>query len=168
MKKQVVTVLAAASLLAGCSQSVQNASQKFNELPPAVQKTARAQAPNGEIVDVSQHTQNGLQTYEIQFRGEQSNPRIEVASDGRLLSSEMPNPAGKVERFLTPTGATGTQFSALPETVQKTIQSKAPNAQIADISRHEDNGRVYYKVEFRDQDTNPPIEVAEDGSLLQK
>jgi len=168
MKKQVVTLLAAAGLLAGCSQSVETASQKFNELPPAVQKTARAQAPNGEIVAVSQHNENGMQTYEIKFHGDQSNPKILVASDGKLLSSEMPNPAGKVERFLTPTGATGTQFSALPEVVQKTIQSKAPNAQIADISRHEDNGRIYYKVEFRNSDANPPIEVAEDGTLIQK
>src|SRR5262245_26946049 len=122
MKKYAITLLAGAGLLVGCNQSIETASQRFNELPSAVQKTARAQAPNAEIVDVSKKSENGMDTYQIEFRGEGSNPKVLIASDGKLLSTEMPNPAGKIERLLTPTGATGTQFSSLPEAVQKTIQ----------------------------------------------
>ena len=83
------------------------------------------------------------------------------------LLNDFPKPAGAIERALTPTGATGTKFSALPEAAQKTIKAKAPDAQISDISRHEDNGRVYYAVEFSDKGKNPTIKVADDGTLIQ-
>ena len=167
MKRYAVTLLAAAGLLVGCNRSLESASTKFNELPPAVQKTVRAQAPNGEIANVSSKTDNGMQIYEIEFREPGTNPKILVAADGKLVSTDMAKPAGAVERLLTPTGAVGTKLSALPEKAQKTIQEKAPNAEIADISRHESNGRVIYEVEFKDKGKNPTMRVAEDGTLVQ-
>src|SRR2546427_12710382 len=121
MNKYVITLLAAAGLVAGCNKSVESASQRFNELPSAVQKTVRAQATEAEIMDVSQKTDNGMDVYEIQFREGDQSPKIVVAADGKLVSSDMARPAGPVQRLLTPTGATGTKFSALPEKVQKTI-----------------------------------------------
>ena len=94
-----------------------------------------------------------------------------VAADGKVLSSDMPNnPNGvvsTVKKALTPTGAVGTKFSALPEAVQNTIQAHAPDAQISDIERHSDNGRVIYEVQFQDTGKNPSIRVAEDGTLVQ-
>ncbi|SRR5258707_900069 len=167
MKTHIITLVAAAGLLVGCNRSVESASQKFNELPPAVQKTVRAQAPNAEITDVSSATRNGMNVYEIRIRDAGNNSTIEVADDGKLLNSEMVKPAGTVERLLTPTGATGTKLSALPEKAQKTILSKAPTAQISNISRLEDNGRVIYEVEFADKAANPTIKVAEDGTIVQ-
>ena len=168
MKKYVVTLLAAVGLLTACNQSVETASQKFNELPPAVQKTARAQAPNAEIVDVSKTTANGMDAYQVEFKSDQgSNPKVLVAANGTLLSTDLPKTAGAIQKALTPTGAVGTPFSSLPEPVQKTIQSQAPNAQIAGISRHQDNGRTIYEVEFQEPGKNPSIKVAEDGTLVQ-
>jgi uncharacterized membrane protein YkoI len=159
-------VAASGLLLWGCSPSVESASQKFNELPPAVQKTVRAQAPNAEIADVSKKTQDGMDVYEVQFNEPGKNPKVVVAADGKLLNTDMPNPSGPVKRLLTPTGATGTKLSALPEAAQKTIQSKAPNKQISDISRHEKDGRVFYEVEFSDGNNRSVMEVAEDGTVV--
>ena len=167
MNKYAIALLCAAGLLVGCNQSIENASQSFNELPPRVQKTVRAQSPNGEIASVSKMSTNGLEAYKVEFRENGRNPVIIVAANGTLLSSELGQPAGAIQRALTPTGATGTQFSALPEAVQKTIQGQAPNAQIANISRHETNGRVIYEVEFSEPGKNPTIKVAEDGTLVQ-
>ena len=168
MKSCAVIMAVAAALVAGCNQSVKTASEKFNELPPAVQKTVRAQAPNAEVTDVSQKTQDGREVYEVDFRGEgHNNPKVVVAEDGTLVSSDIAKPAGPIERMLTPTGATGTPLSALPEAAQKTIQAQAPGAPIASITRHESNGRVIYKVEFQEPGKNPTIEVAEDGTLVQ-
>lgn len=168
MNKSVLSVIAASALLVGCNQSVESVSQKFNELPPAVQKTARAQDPSAEVVGVSQTTANGVDAYEVEFRGEQGkNPKVLVAADGRLLNSDLPKQAGAIEKLLTPTGAVGTPFSSLPVAVQKTIQSQAPNAQIASISRHDENGRVVYEVAFKEQGKNPTIKVADDGTLVQ-
>jgi len=168
MRKYAITMMAAACLLAGCDQSIEKASLKFNELPPAVQKTVRAQSPNGEIAAVAKTTDNGMDVYEVKFKQpDGSTPKVLVNMDGKLISSDFPHTAGAIERVLTPTGATGTKFSALPEAAQKTIKAKAPDAQITDISRHEDNGRVYYTVEFEDKGKNPTIKVADDGTLIQ-
>ena len=164
MKICAISLIAALGLLSGCNKSVENASQKFNELPPAVQKTVRAQSPNGEIADVTKKTENGMDVYEIQFREPGSNPKVVVAADGKLVNTDMARPAGAVERALTPVGATGTKLSALPEKAQRTIKAKAPETQITSISRQDKDGRVIYEIAFKDQGT---MRVAEDGTLVQ-
>src|SRR4051812_32410562 len=150
-KAVAITLAASLALFVGCNRSIESASTKFNELPPAVQKTVRAQAPNAEIANVSKKTENGQDVYQVEFNEPGKNPKVLVAADGKLLSTDMASPAGALEKLLTPTGATGTKLSALPEKAQKTIQSRAPNAEITDISRHETDGRVIYEVEFKDK-----------------
>ena|SRR3974390_918977 len=103
-----------------------------------------------------------MKAYEVELREEGSNPKLVVAPEGTLITSDLPKTAGAVQRLLTPTGAVGTPFSALPEAAQKAIQAHAPNAQIASITRHEENGRLIYEVEFKDQ--NRTLQVAEDGT----
>jgi len=78
----------------------------------------------------------------------------------------MSKPSGAIQKLLTPTGAVGTKLSAMPEAAQKAIQSKAPNKQISDISRHEKDGRVTYEVEFKDGGNTSIMEVAEDGTVV--
>jgi uncharacterized membrane protein YkoI len=171
MKTYLIPLVAAAGLLVGCNRSIEGASQQYNALPPQVQKAIRSQAPDAEIASISEKTENGMQVYEVEFREPGTNPKLLVSADGKILNStgtsKTEGVAGKVEKALTPTGAVGTQFSALPEAVQKAIQSKAPQAEIADISRHETDGRVIYRIEFKDQGKNPTMEFAEDGSVVQ-
>lgn len=167
MKKQSVILLLSLGLVAGCNQSIEKASENFNTLPAPVQKTVRAQAPNAEIASVSHTRNNGQDAYEVTFREEGKSPKIVVAPDGTLLQTELARQPGAVEKALTPTGATGTPFSALPEKVQRTIQAHAPATAISGVSRHEKDGRVIYEVEFSDKGKNPTIRVAEDGTLVQ-
>jgi uncharacterized membrane protein YkoI len=171
MKTYLLPLAVAAGLLAGCNRTVEQASQDFNSLPPAVQKAVRAQSPNGEIAHVDTKTDNGTQVYEIEFREPGTNPKLMVTADGTVLNSagtsKTEGIVGTVEKALTPTGAVGTKFSALPETVQKAIQAHAPATDIADISRSEDNGRVIYTIEFKDQGKNPSMKIAEDGTIVQ-
>jgi uncharacterized membrane protein YkoI len=165
--------VAAAGLAAGCNQSVETASQDFNSLPPAVQKTVRSESPNGEVTSVSKTSENGMDAYKVAIRNtaNNNNNTMVVATDGRVLSSDMPATqngiVNDVKKALTPTGAVGTQFSALPEKVQKTIQAHAPESEIANISRSTDNGRTIYDVSFQDSGKNPSIKVADDGTLVQ-
>ncbi len=168
MKKVAISLLTAAGLLAGCNKSIEQASNDFNSLPRQVQKTVRAQAPNAEIASVSKLTTNGMNAFKVEFREKGANPSVVVAENGTLLNSELGKQAGAIDRLLTPTGATGTPFSALPQAVQKTIQARAPNAQVANISRHDENGRVIYEIEFKDQGKNPTMKVAEDGTIVQQ
>ena len=173
IKVYAVTLIAAAGLAVGCNQSVESNSQAFNTLPAAVQKTVRSQSPNGEITGVSKTTQNGMDAYKVDIRnqGADKDNELVVSADGTVLNTDMAaKPNGVVQdvkKALTPTGAVGTKFSALPEAVQKTIQAHAPETQIADISRETDNGRTIYEVSFQDTGKNPSIKVAEDGTLVQ-
>jgi uncharacterized membrane protein YkoI len=171
MKTYIIPIVLAAGLLAGCNRSIETASQDFNSLPPAVQKTIRSEAPNAEIASISRTSQNGVDAYKVEFRQEGRNSQMIVGNDGNVISSDLPQKqngiVNDVKKALTPTGAVGTKFSALPEKVQATIQAKAPNAEIANVSRHDDNGRVIYEIEFRDSGKNPTMRVADDGTLVQ-
>ena len=35
------------------------------------------------------------------------------------------------------------------------------------VTKHDDNGRVVYEIEFKDQAKNPTMQIAEDGTLVQ-
>ena len=70
------------------------------------------QVYNGEIADVSKTTRNGIDVYEVQFNEPGKNPKVVVAADGKLLTSDLVNPPGAIERMLTPTGATGTKLGS--------------------------------------------------------
>jgi len=164
----LVPLVAAAALVVGCNQSVKTVSEKFNSLPPEVQKTVRATAPNAEIVSIDEQSQDGGTVYQIEFREGGRSPKMVVAADGRVISSELTSkPPGAIEKLLTPTGATGTQFSSLPPAVQKAIRDKAPESEIAGIDRQEENGRVIYKISFKDEGKNPSMKIAEDGTMVQ-
>src|SRR6266481_2308880 len=91
MKKYIVIFLAVAGLaLAGCSQksSVERTSQKFNSLPRAVQHTVRAQAPDAEIASVDKKSRNGMQYYVIEFKEPGRNPKITIAENGTLVTTD--------------------------------------------------------------------------------
>ena len=170
MKKLITLIAASGLLVTGCNRSIESASQKFNELPPPVQKTVRAHAPNAEIANVNQKTHEGTVLYEISFEEPGKNPSVVVAADGRLINTDMSTAKGApgtMERVFKGTGATGTKLSALPENVQRTIQKHAPDAEIVDINRKDKDGLVFYEVEFKDKGKNPTIQVAENGTLLQ-
>ncbi len=126
MKTFTILIAAGGLCLMGCNRSVESASDKFNALPPVVQKTVRTQAPNAEIANVSQKTRDGIELYVVEFREPGKNPKIEVAADGKIFKTELAKPPGPTEPPLPPTGAVGTKLSALPEAAQKTILSKAP------------------------------------------
>src|SRR5256885_16422135 len=104
MKGYLVTLITAAGLVVGCNRSLEKASQDFNTLPPAVQKTVRAQAPNGEIASDNKTTRDGMDIYEIEFREPGKNPKISVGAGGKLHSTDIAQPAGTIELALTPTG----------------------------------------------------------------
>lgn len=171
MNKTIITLIAAAGLAVGCKQSVETASLKFNELPKPVQTTVRATAPNAEVTSIDRKTENGLEVYEITLAQGDQRPKMTVSADGKVLMSDLAKGGpGMIEKAITSVtgaGAVGTKFSSLPVKAQATIKKHAPESDIVNISRHEDNGHTYYEIEFRDKGKNPTIKVADDGTLIQ-
>ena|SRR2546423_14362226 len=192
MTKYLIAIVAAASLLlAGCSQKshVEKTSQEFNALPSAVQKAVRAQSPNAEVASVDRKTRAGVNYYVIDLKEGDRTRKITVGENGMLMENDRERGMGSsspdsgitsgrwTESSRTnsvlgaPNGTTGRaasiDLSALPEAVQKTLKSKAANATIKNIRRHDENGRLIYEFEFEDEGKNPTMRVAEDGTVVQ-
>jgi len=192
MRNYIYSIVAASCLIfAGCSRqaSIERTSQAFNSLPPAVQKAVRSCAPDAEIASVDKKTRNDMNYYVIEFKEPGKNPKLTVAENGALLTSEQEKAMGGADRSYdketgrdsklnqpesdigAPKGTTpkaaSTDLSALPIPVQKTLKSKAPNATIKGITRHDEEGRTVYEFEFEDQGKNPTMRISEDGTVVQ-
>ena len=169
MKNKIIPIVAAASMLVGCTKtSVKTASEEFNELPAAVQKSVRASEPNAEVADVDKDTRNGLEVYKIDFREPDRHPSIWVAPDGTVLKTDTERAMGRAPETVNANKGSGAQseLSALPLPVQKAINENAPKAEVSSIRRNEQNGRIYYDIEYAGKKENPTIQVAEDGSVV--
>jgi len=173
MRKHIIIILiTVGAFLAGCTKSnVQQASEEFNQLPEAVQKAVRTTHPDAEIADVEQKTRDGATVYEIQFRDKDRFPAMAVAADGTLVRYEagrthVGRPGTLEGKARGVASSVQSQFSALPLNVQKAIEANAPRAQVVDIRRKEDNGRVFYEIEYAGKDWKPELHVGADGHIL--
>lgn len=166
--KNYIAIMVAAGLVAGCSQGLQDTSAEFNKLPPDVQKTVKSQAPNAEIASVNETKRDGMTVYEISFTDEGKNPKMVVAHDGTVIRNEAAlGAAGSASIDIKGSASTKSQLSALPEPVRTAVQKRVGNAEIADVSRKDDNGRVIYEIEFKDSGKNPSMRVAADGTIVE-
>jgi hypothetical protein len=77
-------------------------------------------------------------------------------------------PAGSAasHRYNQPLSTPGARFGSLPQNVQTTVLSEAGTAEIADVEKEINGGRVIYRIYFRDATTFPPLIVGADGSVL--
>jgi hypothetical protein len=173
MKMRFATCLCAAAVVIGCSRAnVEQASQEFNRLPPAVQQTVRSQAPQAEIADIRRFNRQDRDIFRIEFRDAQRYPPMEIAADGMIVKYEAgtealgrPMPNVDVQRG---SGAKENELSALPTGVQEAIRENAPKAQVESIRRSEENGRVVYDVEYVGNQPRPVLRVTADGTVLKK
>jgi uncharacterized membrane protein YkoI len=58
------------------------------------------------------------------------------------------------------------EFNQLPVAVQQTTRTRMPNAEVAGVTKHNRNGVTVYEIKFRDDGRYPPLEVAEDGTVV--
>jgi len=178
MKKAILSTIAVAALLVGCSDSRNSMSAKdataanqFGDLPPAVQSAVKREVPNGIVDRVSTETKNGRLVYKIKFQDEGLNPSIWVAADGNILKSDINRDkavgaTGNASDLNTGSSTKDLKFTQLPAKVQKAVRDQAPTAKIADIKRRNRDGRIVYEVSFEDKGTNPSMTVAEDGTII--
>jgi hypothetical protein len=68
---------------------------------------------------------------------------------------------------LTGGPVTGTTINDLPQPVKNTLKEKAPTAEIADIDRQSQGGRMIYRITFAEPGKNPTMYISQDGSIVQ-
>jgi uncharacterized membrane protein YkoI len=179
-KTELLGAIAVAALLAGCSENQfgrsspkaddMKVASQFNELPPAVQKAVKEQAPNGVVDKISTETKDGHLTYKIKFQDEGMNPSLWVTADGNVLKSDISRDKAFGATGAGSDTATGSardlKFTELPAAVQKTVREQVPTAPIADIDKHTKDGMIVYDISFKEKGLNPKITVAADGTLI--
>lgn len=178
-----LTLLLAAALLAGCASHEANnetnyagryhypllsAGTQFGGLPPAVQRTVRAETGGAPIADVVKTVSGDRVVYVVSFEKAKVLPPLYIAPDGSVLTPDLkvliPAPAETVAG-LTGGPVTGLTLSDLPQKVVKAIQESAPDAEVDYIARQGQGDQISYIITFKDR-RHAPLHVAADGKVL--
>ena len=166
-----LSVLAGGTLLVGCNRSnVENVSADFSALPAPVQNAVRSHVPDAEVTDIAKDARNGRVVYRITFRDSDRFPEMQVAADGTLVKYEAGTALGRPDSLggKVQGDARHQQLSSLPIEVQRAIKENAPRAEVTNVRRKEDTGRVVYEIEYAGSDPKPVLHVTVDGTVVQK
>jgi hypothetical protein len=172
-------LLGAASLV-GCAthteparypyhQPLSSPGEKFGGLPPAVQKTVRAQVGSADMYDIRKLDSSDRVVYEILFHDHTRYPPLYVASDGSVLYPDMTVAVPAEESnigALSGGAAGGVKFSDLPIGVAHTVLEKEPTAEVAFIHRVYLGGSTFYEVSFKNAKRYQKLLIAEDGAVV--
>jgi hypothetical protein len=71
------------------------------------------------------------------------------------------------QNVLTGGPVTGTRLKDLPQSVRDTLKERVPSAEVADIDKQTQNGKVVYKISFSEPGKNPSLYIGEDGYIMQ-
>lgn len=63
---------------------------------------------------------------------------------------------------------TDVKLDQLPKEVQKTVEDETKDGKIKDIERDTEQGRTIYEVEFTTGGEDFELDIAEDGTLLER
>jgi hypothetical protein len=141
--------------------------EKFNGLPPAVQNTIRAQVGTLPLTDIVKDTSSGATVYKIYFENEELFPPLHIAPDGSVLNPDLTVAVAAPEEMIgiASGGGQSLKTSDLPAPAMKTIQERAPSAEIARIAKEVWNGHDVYIISFKDPGHNPKLYISPDGTL---
>ncbi|HYG33829.1 MAG TPA: hypothetical protein VEC99_03535 [Clostridia bacterium] len=143
---------------------------QFSSLPPAVQHTVRAQTGMADIVFIEKEMGPSGPVYAIHFSQPDLLPTLYVANDGSLLNPDMTVfIGGNPETANTLSGAAsgGLALGDLPPAVVRTIQQRAPDAEVGYISKQVQGDSVSYLVTFKNQ-LRAALLISADGTVLRE
>lgn len=132
---------------------------KLEDLPAAVQATARREAGGRDVVDVDRETWRGQRVYEIEFRERGLNARIYVADDGSVVRDEPPRRSLKSLLM-------GTQLEDTPAGVQEAVRRIAGEREIVDIDVEGSPETPVYRVEIRGPQGLQELRIDRDGRVI--
>jgi uncharacterized membrane protein YkoI len=117
------------------------------EAPRAVQKTIRETVGNGKIETIARTTEDGEETYEVEFTKDAAELSLTVDSNGKLLEIEVP-------------------LDETPAVVRKTIQQLATEGKIGDITKIFEEDRIVFNVEVVKAGTTRDYSIDASGKLV--
>lgn len=142
----------------------------IDAVPPAVRATILAQAQGNTVREIEMDTENGVTVYEAEVIIDGQETDILVAADGKLLGTKVEDEEGDDEDEADDEDEDEGQVSPaeLPEAVRATLEKVAPNGEIKELERETEDGRTQYAADVVIDGQVFDIEIAPDGTLLQK
>jgi uncharacterized membrane protein YkoI len=130
MKKlQTVIIVFFASVAFVCSAQQAKLKRELSHLPPAVQKTIRAQIGDGKLDSIDKDPEDGEMIYDVEMVRDGTERGFTVDAKGKLIDEEV---------FL----------SELPAVVQQTIKKQVGNGTLSEIDKSVEDGETSYDVEM--------------------
>ena len=142
----------------------------IDAVPAAVKATILAQAQGNAIREIEMETENGQTVYEAEVIIDGQETDILVAADGTLLGTEVDDEADDDDDEDEDEEEQDVLMSLeeLPEAVRATLLKEAPNAEIKELEKETEDGRTQYAADVVIDGQLFDIEIAPDGTLLQK
>lgn len=148
----------------------------IKEIPAAVKATILAEAEGGTIEEIELETEDGKTVYEADVIIDGKEVEIQVAPDGTLLSTKAEDDDGDDddddEDGDDDEGDDENEeeisLDQVPEAVKATILKEAAGAAIEEVIKEVEDGQTVYEAEFEVDGQEVEIEVASDGTLLER
>ncbi len=145
---------------------------KVEDLPGAVSAALDKEAPGAEIEEIEKEEKDGKVVYDVDVKIEGKEFELKIAADGTVLKKEAEEEKEEKE------GEEGDEedkdeavtvaLSDVPEAVQATVKTEAPNGEIGEIEKEEEDGKVVYDVDVKIDGKKFELKIAADGTLLKK
>ncbi len=149
MKRKNLIVLALLLLAAFAAQGAEKQIAK-KDLPPAVQKTAEAQARGATIRGYAKDHEDGQWEYEVEMWVDGHSKDVTIAPDGRLL---------EVEEEVS--------LGALPPAVRAGLRTRAKKGTITKVESITRHGKIVaYEAQVAAAGRHREIQVGPDGGRL--
>ena len=139
----------------------------IDEIPSVVKATILAEANGATIQEIEMETEDGKTIYEADVIIDGQEVEIVVAPDGTLIGKktegdddEGDDDEDEIEEEIS--------LDQVPEAVKATMLKEADGAQIEDVVKETEDGKVVYEAEFEVDGQDIEIEVAPNGKLLER
>ena len=140
----------------------------IKEVPAAVKATLLAEAKGGTIEEIEMETENGRTVYEADVIIDGQEVEIQVAPDGTLLGKEIEDDDEGDDDDDEDEDEEEVSLDDVPAAVKATILKEAAGAEIEEVVKETEDGQTIYEAEFEADGKEIEIEVATDGTLLER
>lgn len=145
---------------------LQSVGTQFAALPPAVQRTVRAEVGSAQISDIKKGTTGSDLVYVVHFMKRDVMPPLYIAPDGSVLTPDLKVFIPAPHQTALDIG-TGLTLNDLPPKVVATIQQRAPDAEVGAIGKETKGDNVTYVIFFKG-DRHVPLYISADGSFVKE
>jgi len=133
---------------------------RLGDAPVAVQNAIKAEVKDAENAVLHSTMKDGRPIYHAEIMEAGKNIKLSLAEDGAILSDS------RKEGMTARLGLKKLALGELPPAAQNTIRSEAGTKEIGAIKTDEQNGKMVYKVEFKEAGKNSHVWVADNGSIV--